>query len=163
MRNRQGNTRPAARKMRNTPRGFSPKNIVVVASFVLLFAAGAFHAASQHFRAIDYSMKNSRLKKQIDELRAEKRRLLLAKEVAMSPSEIDRTAKRLGLVRPPSQNLDPVRTSAKDTAEAAPKRQSPAENASEGNPFVVKTTSTKPALKEGDERQDGKDRIRSPN
>jgi hypothetical protein len=147
--------------MRKTTRGFTLRSIVVVASFGLLFAAGVFHAASQHFRAIDYSMKNSRLKKQIDELQAEKRRLLLAKEIAMSPGEIDRTAKRLGLVRPPSQNPEPVRTSAKNTAEAAPKRLSPAENASEGNPFVVKTTSTKPSLKEGDEKQDGKDRIRS--
>ncbi len=37
-------------------------------------------------------MKNSRLRKQVDDLETEKRRLLLAREVAQSPNEIKRAA-----------------------------------------------------------------------
>ena len=49
-------------------------------------------------------MKNSRLRKQIDDLESEKRRLLLAREVSLSPAEIDR--RRPQASRPPS----PMRT-----------------------------------------------------
>ena len=45
-------------------------------------------------------MKNSRLRKQVDELETEKRRLQIAREVAMSPNEIKRVAKKIGLNEP---------------------------------------------------------------
>ena len=47
---------------------------------------------------MDFGMKNSRLRKQLDELEAEKRRLLLAREISLSPSEIKKAAKRTGLM-----------------------------------------------------------------
>ncbi|MEP7213723.1 MAG: hypothetical protein ABI791_11630 [Acidobacteriota bacterium] len=59
-------------------------------------AAGFFLAARQHFNTIDYGFKNGRLRKQVDDLQTERRRLLLAREVSMSPAEIKRAAKNLG-------------------------------------------------------------------
>jgi hypothetical protein len=46
---------------------------------------------------MDYGMKNSRLRRQIDDLEAEKRRLLVAREVSLSPAELKRAAKKAGL------------------------------------------------------------------
>jgi hypothetical protein len=62
----------------------------------LLLITGFFFAARQHFSSIDYSIKNSRLRRQLDELEADKRRLVLAKEIALSPAEIKKVAKKIG-------------------------------------------------------------------
>lgn len=80
---------------------------IYVAMLVLgiLIVSGFFLAGQQHFSSMDYGMKNSRLRKQIDDLEAEKRRLILAREVSLSPAEIRRAAKKTGLAdaaeRPP--------------------------------------------------------------
>ncbi len=62
----------------------------------LLLITGFFFAARQHFSSIDYSYKNSKLKRQLDELEADKRRLVLAKEIALSPAEIKKVARKIG-------------------------------------------------------------------
>lgn len=62
----------------------------------LILITGFFFAAGQHFSSIDYSIKNSRLRKQLSELEADKRRLVLAKEIALSPAEIKKVAKKIG-------------------------------------------------------------------
>ena len=49
-----------------------------------------FLAARQHFNTIDFGFKNGRLRKQVDDLQTERRRLLLAREVSMSPAELKR-------------------------------------------------------------------------
>ena len=48
---------------------------------------------------MDYGIKNSRLRKQIDELEAEKRRLFLNKEISLSPAELMKVAKKLGFTQ----------------------------------------------------------------
>lgn len=60
----------------------------------LLTVSGFFFAGRQHFSWMDYGMKNSRLRKQIDDLQAEKRRLLLARETSLAPDEIKKAAKK---------------------------------------------------------------------
>ena len=55
-----------------------------------ILAAGFFYAARQHFSTIDLGLKNSKLRKQIEDLESERRRLVLAKEVSLSPVEIAR-------------------------------------------------------------------------
>ena len=70
--------------------------VVLVCGFVI--AAGFFFAARQHFASMDYSIKNSSLKKQIEDLEAENRRLQLAREIALSPAEI-RKASRASVIR----------------------------------------------------------------
>lgn len=62
----------------------------------LILAAGFFLAARQHFTSIDYSIKNSQLRKQKNELETAQRQLLLAKEIALSPAEIKKVAKEYG-------------------------------------------------------------------
>ncbi|MEO6051702.1 MAG: hypothetical protein ABIP78_10280 [Pyrinomonadaceae bacterium] len=64
----------------------------------LLLVSGFFFAGREHFSSMDYGMKNSRLRKQVDELQAEKRRLLLAREVSLSPNEIKKAAKKTGMI-----------------------------------------------------------------
>jgi len=62
----------------------------------LFLITGFFLAARQHFSSIEFSMENSRLRKQLNELEADKRRLVLAKEIALSHAEIKRVAKKIG-------------------------------------------------------------------
>ena len=61
-----------------------------------IVAAGFFYAARQHFSTMEFGLKNSKLRKQIEDLEAERRRLILSKEVSLSPLEITRNAQSLG-------------------------------------------------------------------
>ncbi|MFL6468787.1 MAG: hypothetical protein ACJ72Z_12585 [Pyrinomonadaceae bacterium] len=67
---------------------------IICASIV---AAGFFFAARQHFSTMEFGLKNSKLRKQVEDLEAERRRLILAKEVSLSPVEVTRNAQRIGL------------------------------------------------------------------
>ena len=75
----------------------------------LFLVVGFFFAARQHFSSIDYGIKNSRLRKQIDELESEKRRLILEKEIALSPAEIKKAAKKIGLMAITAGNIEVFR------------------------------------------------------
>ncbi|MBX3244940.1 MAG: hypothetical protein KF685_10825 [Acidobacteria bacterium] len=76
--------------------GISWGYLILTIICACVLAAGFFFAALQHFATMDIGFKNSSLRKQVEELEAEKRRLLLAREIALSPSEIAKTAKGLG-------------------------------------------------------------------
>ena len=84
-------------------------------------------------------MKNSRLRKQVDELEAEKRRLLLAREISLSPTEIKKSAKRAGLTAParPEGEIAQVVSTTKE--KALPPQVSDAKS------MIVKTASVTPA------------------
>src|SRR5215218_6988503 len=69
--------------------------LVVVCACVV--AVGFFFAARQHFTSMDFGIKNSRLRDQIEDLQTEKRRLLLAREIASSPLSIRKAASAIGL------------------------------------------------------------------
>lgn len=82
-----------------------------------VLVAGFFLAARQHFASMDFGMRNSRLRKQIDDLEAEKRRLILAREMSLSPAEIKKAAKKTGLVAPEATaSIAQVVSSTKDKA-----------------------------------------------
>lgn len=70
--------------------------LILTIACATVMAAGFFLVAVQHFVSIELGFKNSTMRKQITDLEAEKRRLLLAKEVALSPVEVTRTASKLG-------------------------------------------------------------------
>ncbi len=76
----------------------------------LFLVVGFFFAARQHFSSIDYGIKNSKLRKQLDELEGEKRRLILEKEIALSPAEIKKSAKKIGLAVMTASNLEVFRS-----------------------------------------------------
>ena len=81
---------------------------VVFAICGCIIAAGFLFAARQHFMSMDLGMKNSKLRKQLEELESESRRLLLAREVALSPMEITRIARGLGFVAVGETDLLPM-------------------------------------------------------
>jgi hypothetical protein len=60
-------------------------------------AAGFFFAARQHFTSMDFGLKNSKLREQLQNLETEKRRLMLAREMALSPLAIRKAARDVGL------------------------------------------------------------------
>lgn len=62
-----------------------------------IVAVGFFYAARQHFATMEFGLKNSKLRKQVEDLEAERRRLILAKEVSLSPVEMKRLAQDIGL------------------------------------------------------------------
>ncbi len=75
----------------------------------LILVVGFFFAASQHFSSIDFGIKNSKLKKQIEELETDKRQLILAREIALTPSEIKKAAKKIGFTEMTASNIEVFR------------------------------------------------------
>jgi uncharacterized membrane-anchored protein YhcB (DUF1043 family) len=71
----------------------------------LALVVGFFFAARQHFSSMDYGIKNSKLRKQKSELEDAQRQLILDKEIALSPSEIKKAAKKLGLIEMTAANI----------------------------------------------------------
>jgi cell division protein FtsL len=72
---------------------------------IVFLASGFIYAAKQHFDAMNYSIKNEKLLKQIEELENEQRRLKLQKEEALSPAEIKKAARRLGFREFSAENI----------------------------------------------------------
>lgn len=108
--------------------------LVLVCACVV--ATGFFFAARQHFTSMEYGIKNSKLREQLQNLEAEKRRLMLAREVASSPLAIRKAAFGLGLRNTPDVAAIPVVAKAQPERETTPvaiptkvtdtKRESPA-------------------------------------
>jgi hypothetical protein len=82
------------------------KIYLLMSIFTSILVAGFFFAGRQHFSSIDYGIKNSRLRKQLDDLETEKRRLLLAREVSLSPGEIKKAARKLGVAESLSDGVE---------------------------------------------------------
>jgi cell division protein FtsL len=76
---------------------------------VAFLASGFIYAAKQHFEAMDYSIKNEKLLKQIEELENEQRRLKLQREEALSPAEVKKTALKLGFREISAENFEIVK------------------------------------------------------
>ena len=104
----------------------------------LVLVSGFFLAGRQHFSSMDYGMKNSRLRKQVDELEAEKRRLLLAREVSLSPAEIKKAAKRSGMIDPASIEGEVAQVASATKEKAAPQA------VGEIKSMIVKTAAISP-------------------
>ena len=104
----------------------------------LMLVSGFFLAGRQHFSSMDYGMKNSRLRKQIDGLQAEKRRLLLAREIALSPTEIKKSAKKAGFTDGPEVQPELAKATAAPTKDKS--IPTPAAEI-QTKPMIVKTAS----------------------
>lgn len=59
------------------------KYLMIAAVCGVVFIASLFFAARQHFSSIDYSIKNAKLRKQIEDLEYDKQRLKLNRELAL--------------------------------------------------------------------------------
>lgn len=100
----------------------------------LFLVVGFFGAARQHFSSIDYGIKNSRLRKQVEKLETQQRSLLINKEVALSPGEIKKSAKKIGLTGITASNIESFRT----------QDEKPIQTAADKS-LVKKTVETKPS------------------
>lgn len=102
---------------------------LAVGMCLAIVIAGLFFAATQHFTSIDYNMRNGRLRKQVDELESERRRLIAAKENSASPAELLRTARKLSLIAEPAATaiVDRPADPARPVLSAAAARPRPAE------------------------------------
>jgi len=118
-----------------------------------LMAIGFFFAALQHFATIDLGFKNSKLRKQVDDLQSEKRRLLLAKEVSLSPVEITKAARKYGFTEaglvPAVVSMSSLSEQVRSSAEVVEKKQAEAvpselEIIEASGKKVVKTASVRP-------------------
>jgi hypothetical protein len=90
-----------------------------------VLVGGFFLAARSHFSSMDFGIKNSSLKKQIEDLESEKRRLLLLKEIALSPTEIKKAARKLGLTEMTASSFEVVGQTAAKTEKPTVVKSSP--------------------------------------
>ena len=134
-RNSAKTTQTRARQQRNEPKRWRTYSLMIVCG--LLMVSGFFFAGRQHFSSMDYGMKNSRLRKQIDDLEAEKRRLLLAREISLSPAEIKRAAKKVGF----SDSAEAQPEVVQEVATSIKEKAVPTTAAAPIKPMVVKTAS----------------------
>ena len=125
---RQINRRPTARRKpiikRRKRLSFGSLALFVGCSAIV--AGGLFLVAVQHFASMDLGMQNSQLRKQVDDLNAEKRRLQLAREVTLSPTEIKRTAIKLGFTK--AEEPVPMLASARQETPAESRPPGPVEH-----------------------------------
>jgi len=84
--------------------------IIVVVLCACLIGAGFFFAARQHFMSMENGIKISKLRQQLEGLENENRRLRLAKEVAMSPTELRRAYRTVAVaeVKKAADTFDPA-------------------------------------------------------
>lgn len=137
-RNQAKNHKPQAALSQNRSRRWQIYMLMLV--FAALLVSGFFLAGRQHFSSMDYGMKNSRLRKQIDALEAEKRRLILAREVSLSPAEIKRVAKKAGLADAAEMPVEVAQVSPTVSGKAIPTSAAPAKS------MVLKTAAISPAV-----------------
>jgi hypothetical protein len=83
--------------------------LTLICGFVLV--GGFFFAARQHFSSMDYGIKNSKLKKQKEDLEDTQRQLVLAKEKVLLPEEIKKAAKKLGFTEMTAANIQTLYSS----------------------------------------------------
>jgi hypothetical protein len=87
----------------------------------VLLVGGFFLAARQHFSAIDYGIKNAKLRREKETLEAEQQRLKLAREVTLSPPEIKKAARKIGLREMTASNIEVYGGGGNATKDSPPK------------------------------------------
>jgi hypothetical protein len=106
---------------------------------------GFFLAARSHFSSIEFGIRNSTLRKQLQELESEKRRLMWQKETALAPSEIKKAAKKLGLTEMSAMSFASVLPSSSfEKPQALPASAKAPDSTKK---LVQKTVDAKPAEK----------------
>jgi predicted nucleic acid-binding protein len=127
--------------------GARSKYLLLAAVCGVIFVASLFFAARQHFSSIEYSIKNAKLRKQIEELEYNKRSLQLTREISLSPAEIKKSAKKLGLIDISDSVTPalPINTAAVE-APKSPKTAVSAKPAAEVPKLVQKTVQSSPLV-----------------
>ena len=126
--------RKQPRRSESSQQGISWKYSALTLVCGAILVTGFFFAGKLHFSSMDYGIRNSRLRKQLDEMEAEKRRLLLSREISLSPAELMKAAKKIGF----SQSSD-----VSEIAKAAPTAET-IKAKGPSIPVVQKTVISKP-------------------
>ncbi|MDQ3797927.1 MAG: hypothetical protein M3384_00610 [Acidobacteriota bacterium] len=71
-----------------------------------LLVGGFFLAARQHFTAIDYGIKNARLRQEKENLETQQQHIKLNREITLSPAEIRKAARKIGFREMTASNID---------------------------------------------------------
>jgi hypothetical protein len=127
-------------KKRNQTKGSGRRAWPAILACVAVLACGFFLAARQHFSTMDFGMKNSRLRKQIDDLESEKRRLVLAREVSLSPTELKKAAVKAKVAVVDAVSNEVASLTSKDKPALAP--ATAALRSASSNPLITKTVAT---------------------
>lgn len=130
--------RNSAKQKQKEQKRFRTYSLIVVCA--ALSVTGIFLAGRQHFSWMDYGMKNSKLRKQIEELEGEKRRLMLAREVSLSPMEIKKAAKKVGIIDVQTSQPTMAQLTSITKDKAVPPIKVDA-----SNPMIEKTVAVSPA------------------
>ncbi|MBV6497410.1 MAG: hypothetical protein DYH05_05330 [Acidobacteria bacterium ACB1] len=136
------NRRSTSKRKVNSGSHIRVYGTMVLAGAIVI--TGFFLAATQHFSVLDFSMKNSQLRRQIDALQAEKRRLLVAREVSLSPAEIKKAAEKAALLSTAPAPIAQAVPKPTSTATVAVQRKEPATAPAAST--VVRTTFVRPAI-----------------
>jgi len=127
-------------RKRSTPKRSRAKMWLGMLACLTVLACGFFFAARQHFSSMDFGMKNSRLRKQIDDLESEKSRLLLAREVSLSPAELKKAAIKYKDAVTDALSAEVASVTSKEKAAVTPQNASLKTTAS--NHLITKTVAT---------------------
>jgi hypothetical protein len=134
------------RPQRPQPSSWHYYTVAVICCVVLV--AGFLFAARQHFSSMEYGLQNSRLRRDLDELQSEKRRLLLSREMTISPTELRKAIRRIGYIDAPAQ-VEAVRAQNPGVQKSVADILQPAKlSADKPANKVVKTAINAPAIKQ---------------
>src|SRR5205807_9252010 len=90
----------------------------------LVLASGFVYAGVQHFGALRLGYETEKLRGDLDKAQEEQKRLLMAREAAVSPIRLEQAARQLGMQPMMPAQIDPLRQrTAVTEAKAAPASQ----------------------------------------
>ena len=121
--------------------GGRAKTWFAVVACALVLMCGFFFAARQHFSSIDFGMKNGQLRKKVADLESEKRRLLLAREVSLSPAELKKAALKAKVAVTDAVTSEIAAVTTKDK-QTTPSPATAALKTTASNPLITKTVAT---------------------
>lgn len=128
----------------------------------LLLVAGFFVAARQHFSVMDYAIKNSKLRREKENLESEQRRLYLTREISISPAEIKKAAKKIGLQELTAQSIQimmPKKAADKKQSDKSP--DAPAQTASNQSDSAKSNKSEKDTDKKAADKKETRETTKS--
>jgi len=86
--------------------GQTMSRLLMILFFGILLSGGFLFAASQHFKAVQYGYQNEQLRKERNRLQEEQRRLMLERESVVSPINLERSARKIGMKPAEAQQIN---------------------------------------------------------
>jgi hypothetical protein len=90
----------------------------------IFLAAGFVYAAGLHFDALERSAKNVEMRRQREQLKTDRQRLLLTRETALSPAQLEKQAHKIGMQGLTASQIAKVGEVEAKTAESVLKNES---------------------------------------